>query len=105
MRALSALDGFVRFDLEGADHPFTPVMVQQQVSDLLTDRLTSRFAGPPRSEGRVKAFRFSDEELALLEQIQGHTGIKFTHRGASNRPRVLREGRGHLAGQTEMTAT
>ncbi len=76
MRALSALDGFARFDLEGADHPFTPVMVQQQVSDLLTDRLASRFAGPPRSEGRVKAFRFSDEELALLEQIQGHTGIK-----------------------------
>jgi alpha-beta hydrolase superfamily lysophospholipase len=76
MRALSAVEGFVRFDVEGADHPFTPVMVQQQVSDLLTDHLTSRFAGPPRSEGKVKAFRFSDEELALLEQIQGHTGIK-----------------------------
>lgn len=76
MRALSGVEGFVRFDLEGADHPFTPVMVQQHVSDLLTERLTSRFAGSPRSEGRIKAFRFSDEELALLEQIQGHTGIK-----------------------------
>jgi hypothetical protein len=25
---------------------------------------------------KVTAFRFTDEELALLEQIQGHTGIR-----------------------------
>jgi hypothetical protein len=25
---------------------------------------------------KVKAFRFSDEELALLDMIQGHTGIR-----------------------------
>ena len=28
------------------------------------------------AEGKVKAFRFSEEELALLEAIQGHTGIR-----------------------------
>jgi alpha-beta hydrolase superfamily lysophospholipase len=76
MRALSSVAGFARFDVDGADHTFTPVTLQQHVSDLLTDRLASQFAGPPRSEGRVKAFRFSDDELALLDQIQGHTGIK-----------------------------
>jgi pimeloyl-ACP methyl ester carboxylesterase len=79
MRALSSVEGFVRFDLEGADHPFTPVTVQQQVSDRLTERLVSRFSGPARtaaSEARIKAFRFSDDELALLQVIQGHTGIR-----------------------------
>jgi hypothetical protein len=30
----------------------------------------------PKSDPKVKAFRFSDEELALLEAIQGHTGIR-----------------------------
>ena len=76
MRDLSSVDGFVRFDLEGADHPFTPVTVQQQVSDRLTERLVARFLGPPRSESKIKAFRFSDDELALLQVIQGHTGIR-----------------------------
>jgi hypothetical protein len=28
------------------------------------------------AEGKVTAFRFTDEELALLEVIQGHTGIR-----------------------------
>jgi hypothetical protein len=28
------------------------------------------------SDAKVTAFRFADEELALLEAIQGHTGIK-----------------------------
>jgi hypothetical protein len=28
------------------------------------------------AEGKVKVFRFTDEELALLEAIQGHTGIR-----------------------------
>lgn len=42
MRGLSSVDGFARFDLEGADHPFTPVSVQAQVLDLLTDRLAAR---------------------------------------------------------------
>jgi alpha-beta hydrolase superfamily lysophospholipase len=79
MRALTAIDGFARFDIDGADHPFTPVTVQKQVSDLLTERLVSRFiTGPhgPGSEARIKAFRFSDDELALLQVIQGHTGVR-----------------------------
>jgi alpha-beta hydrolase superfamily lysophospholipase len=79
MRALSGVEGFARFDVEGADHPFTPVMVQKQVSDLLTERLAGRFAGVPHaagSEARIKAFRFSEDELALLQVIQGHTGIR-----------------------------
>lgn len=33
-------------------------------------------AGPPSSTSKITAFRFSDEELAMLEMIQGHTGIK-----------------------------
>jgi hypothetical protein len=28
------------------------------------------------AETKVTAFRFTDEELALLEVIQGHTGIR-----------------------------
>ena len=28
------------------------------------------------AEGKVTAFRFTDEELELLEVIQGHTGIR-----------------------------
>ncbi len=28
------------------------------------------------ADEKVKAFRFSEEELALLEAIQGHTGIR-----------------------------
>jgi len=28
------------------------------------------------TDAKVTAFRFADEELALLEAIQGHTGIK-----------------------------
>jgi alpha-beta hydrolase superfamily lysophospholipase len=76
MRALEGIDGFARIDVDGADHPFTPVTVQQLVSDRLSDRLLTRFSGSPRSEGKIRAFRFSDEELALLQMIQGHTGIK-----------------------------
>jgi alpha-beta hydrolase superfamily lysophospholipase len=37
-----AKDAFARFDLEGADHPFTPVSVQARVGDLLTERLAAR---------------------------------------------------------------
>lgn len=75
MRSLSGLDGFARFDIDGADHPFTPVTVQQLVSDRLTERLTARFGGGS-PESRVKAFRFSDDELAMLQMIQGHTGVR-----------------------------
>jgi hypothetical protein len=32
--------------------------------------------GETMAKVKVKAFRFSDEELALLEVIQGHTGIR-----------------------------
>lgn len=28
------------------------------------------------SQGKISAFRFSDDELAMLEMIQGHTGTK-----------------------------
>jgi hypothetical protein len=28
------------------------------------------------TDSKVTAFRFSEEELALLEMIQGHTGIR-----------------------------
>jgi len=76
MRALASVDGFVRHDIEGADHPFTPVTVQQQVADRLTERLATRLMGPPRSESKVRVFRFSDDELSLLQMIQGHTGIR-----------------------------
>ena len=75
MRSLAELETFARFDVEGSDHPFTPVTVQQHVSDRLTERLTARFAGGVR-EARVKSFRFSDDELAMLQMIQGHTGVR-----------------------------
>jgi alpha-beta hydrolase superfamily lysophospholipase len=37
-----AKHAFARFDLEGADHPFTPVSVQARVGALLTERLAAR---------------------------------------------------------------
>ncbi len=79
MHELASVPGFNRFDVEGADHPFTPVTVQAQVSDRLTERLTARFLGEgpgPASQSKVKAFRFSEEELAMLSMIQGHTGVR-----------------------------
>jgi pimeloyl-ACP methyl ester carboxylesterase len=39
MRALEGQRGFRRVDLAGADHSFTPVAVQESVSDALTERL------------------------------------------------------------------
>ena len=39
MKALAGISGFQRFDLDGADHPFTPVTVQQRVADLLSEHL------------------------------------------------------------------
>jgi len=36
MQSLAGLKGFKRIDLEGADHSFTPVAIQERVSDLLT---------------------------------------------------------------------
>ena len=43
MRALAGVSGFQRFDLDGADHSFTPVTTQQRVSDLLTEHLAARY--------------------------------------------------------------
>jgi alpha-beta hydrolase superfamily lysophospholipase len=39
MAALSGVAGFQRVDIEGADHPFTPVTVQRRVGDLLSEHL------------------------------------------------------------------
>jgi dienelactone hydrolase len=39
MRSLAAVPGFRRVDVDGADHSFTPVALQERVSDLLTERL------------------------------------------------------------------
>jgi alpha-beta hydrolase superfamily lysophospholipase len=46
MRALEGVGGYHRFDLAGADHSFTPVMLQERVSDILTERLTALAPGP-----------------------------------------------------------
>jgi dienelactone hydrolase len=43
MQALAELPKFQRFDLAGADHTFTPVAVQDKVSDLLTEHLARTF--------------------------------------------------------------
>jgi alpha-beta hydrolase superfamily lysophospholipase len=43
MRALEGIAGFRRFDLDGADHSFTPITAQRRVSDLLTDHLIARY--------------------------------------------------------------
>jgi alpha-beta hydrolase superfamily lysophospholipase len=42
MKALSRVGGFTRVDLEDADHPFSPVSVQERVTDLLTGRLAAQ---------------------------------------------------------------
>jgi dienelactone hydrolase len=39
MRALTGVRGFQRFDIDGADHSFTPIAAQKRVSDLLTEHL------------------------------------------------------------------
>jgi dienelactone hydrolase len=39
MGAVSGLPRFHRVDIDGADHSFTPVTLQERVSDLLTERL------------------------------------------------------------------
>jgi pimeloyl-ACP methyl ester carboxylesterase len=39
MRSLAGVPGFTRVDLDGADHSFTPVAIQAQVSNLLTEHL------------------------------------------------------------------
>jgi len=41
MRALEGRIGFQRVDLDGADHSFTPIALQQRVSDLLTEHLAT----------------------------------------------------------------
>jgi hypothetical protein len=39
MLALAGLRSFRRVNLEGSDHSFTPVTMQERVSDLLTEEL------------------------------------------------------------------
>jgi alpha-beta hydrolase superfamily lysophospholipase len=39
MKALSSIAGFRRVELEGTDHTFTPVGVQQKVAEILTEHL------------------------------------------------------------------
>jgi hypothetical protein len=43
MQALASVPGFIRADIEGTDHTFTPVSVQERVSDLLTEHLEKRY--------------------------------------------------------------
>jgi len=40
MRQLAEVRGFERIDVAGADHTFTPLAIQERVSDLLTERLS-----------------------------------------------------------------
>jgi dienelactone hydrolase len=47
MRALRETAGFQRVDIPGADHTFTPVTIQDKVSDLLTRHLLERYPGEP----------------------------------------------------------
>jgi len=39
MRSLTSVPHFHRIDVEGADHSFTPISLQERVSDVLTERL------------------------------------------------------------------
>jgi alpha-beta hydrolase superfamily lysophospholipase len=43
MRALVGVPAFQRIDLDGADHSFTPVVVQESVARLLTEHLAARY--------------------------------------------------------------
>jgi pimeloyl-ACP methyl ester carboxylesterase len=43
MHKLDGKLGFRRIDVDGADHSFTPVVAQAQVSDLLTEHLVGRY--------------------------------------------------------------
>ncbi|HUJ25977.1 MAG TPA: alpha/beta hydrolase [Myxococcales bacterium] len=43
MKALAAVSGFRRVDVAHTDHTFTPVSVQEQVFDLLSDHLLARY--------------------------------------------------------------
>lgn len=41
MKGLLRVHGYSRFDIEDADHPFSPVSVQERVTDLLASRLAA----------------------------------------------------------------
>lgn len=43
MRALVAVPGFRRVDLDATDHTFTPIAAQERVIDLVTDHLLARY--------------------------------------------------------------
>jgi alpha-beta hydrolase superfamily lysophospholipase len=45
MAALAHVPGYHRVDLGGADHSFTPVTLQERVSDILTERLAALDSG------------------------------------------------------------
>jgi hypothetical protein len=45
MAALVGTPGFQRFDIDGADHTFTPIATQQRVADLLSEHLVARHEG------------------------------------------------------------
>jgi alpha-beta hydrolase superfamily lysophospholipase len=44
MRALEGVAGFHRFDIDAADHTFTPILVQSRVIDVLTEHLAAHHA-------------------------------------------------------------
>jgi alpha-beta hydrolase superfamily lysophospholipase len=48
MAALAGVPGFHRVDLRGADHSFTPVTLQERVSDILSERLSALDGSPVR---------------------------------------------------------
>jgi alpha-beta hydrolase superfamily lysophospholipase len=59
MRSLSAVPGFRRIDMGGADHSFTPVTSQERLGDLLTEHLAKTWcSGPPASRGGLAALAY-----------------------------------------------
>ena len=42
MRDLQGVNGFLRIEIAGADHAFTPMEAQRRVSDALTEHLLAR---------------------------------------------------------------
>jgi hypothetical protein len=49
MQALGSAAGFVRIDVRGADHTFTPVGSQDQVLEAVTAHLARRYIAPSRA--------------------------------------------------------
>ena len=105
MRALSALDGFVRFDSRGRRPPVHAghgAAAGERSADR-PPRLALR--GSPSERGPGEGFPLLGGGAGPARADPGAYRDQVTHRGASNGPRVLREGRGHLARQAEVTVT